>query len=157
MEGYWSKFKEQVQARGVKIESKNSEGNRISWNNIESNGDWGVEIKVVGVGVDATLNWWGDLSGPSGAGSGKGDAVSTNVIYSPWLDVPYPEGKPISRIEAKEKPTQPPTAPTPSPEQAPTSVPEGINWWLVIGIVAGLAIVGLAIFFFIRRRRRRAA
>ena len=176
MEGYWSKFKEQVQARGVKIESKNSEGNKISWNNIESNGDWGVEIKVVGVGVDATLNWWGDLSGPSGAGSGKGDAVSTNVIYSPWLDVPYPEGKPVTESEAKEEPTQPqpvippepvptptpkpalapaptPTAPAPVPTPAPLT-PEGINWCFVIGIVAGVVIIGSAIYFFIRRRRR---
>jgi microcystin-dependent protein/subtilisin-like proprotein convertase family protein len=35
--------------------------------------------------VDARLNWWGDASGPSGQGPGSGDAVSTNVIYSPWL------------------------------------------------------------------------
>ena len=35
--------------------------------------------------VDAELNWWGDASGPSGEGPGTGDAVSTDVDYSPWL------------------------------------------------------------------------
>ena len=35
--------------------------------------------------VNAALNWWGDADGPSGEGTGSGDAVSTNVIFSPWL------------------------------------------------------------------------
>ena len=35
--------------------------------------------------VDAAVNWWGDATGPSGAGTGSGDAVSLNVAYSPWL------------------------------------------------------------------------
>jgi parallel beta-helix repeat protein len=34
--------------------------------------------------VDATENWWGDASGPSGEGPGSGAAVSTYVDYSPW-------------------------------------------------------------------------
>ena len=34
--------------------------------------------------IDATLNWWGNASGPSGAGPGTGDAVSTNVLFDPW-------------------------------------------------------------------------
>jgi len=38
--------------------------------------------------VDATNNWWGDSSGPSGAGPGTGDEVSENVNYDPWLDSP---------------------------------------------------------------------
>ncbi len=29
-------------------------------------------------------NWWGAASGPSGAGSGSGDTVGTNVDFSPW-------------------------------------------------------------------------
>lgn len=37
--------------------------------------------------VDAALNWWGDPDGPTHASNpnGTGDAVSDNVIYSPWL------------------------------------------------------------------------
>ncbi|MBW2561579.1 MAG: right-handed parallel beta-helix repeat-containing protein, partial [Deltaproteobacteria bacterium] len=37
--------------------------------------------------VDAALNWWGDNDGPSGEGTGAGDSVSTNVIFSPWLGI----------------------------------------------------------------------
>ena len=35
--------------------------------------------------VDATNNWWGDGSGPSGVGTGSGDAVSVYEIYEPWF------------------------------------------------------------------------
>jgi len=37
--------------------------------------------------VDAALNWWGDTGGPSGEGSGAGDLVSADVIFSPWLAI----------------------------------------------------------------------
>ena len=36
----------------------------------------------------ATNFWWGDASGPSGAGSGSGDAVSNNLSFDPWLTEP---------------------------------------------------------------------
>lgn len=35
--------------------------------------------------AEATCNWWGAASGPSGQGPGTGDAVSTHVIFAPWL------------------------------------------------------------------------
>jgi PKD repeat protein len=35
--------------------------------------------------IDATCNWWGDCSGPSGEGPGIGDSVSTNVDFDPWV------------------------------------------------------------------------
>ena len=35
--------------------------------------------------VDATYNFWGAASGPSGVGTGSGDGVSENVLYDPWL------------------------------------------------------------------------
>ena len=35
--------------------------------------------------VDATHNYWGDDTGPSGEGPGIGDAISTSVGYEPWL------------------------------------------------------------------------
>jgi hypothetical protein len=35
--------------------------------------------------VTAKNNWWGNSTGPSGAGTGTGDSVSGKVIYDPWL------------------------------------------------------------------------
>jgi hypothetical protein len=33
-------------------------------------------------------NWWGDVSGPSGVGSGSGDSVTANVDYANFLTTP---------------------------------------------------------------------
>lgn len=35
--------------------------------------------------VDARHNWWGDASGPSGNGSGSGQAVQGNMLFEPWF------------------------------------------------------------------------
>jgi hypothetical protein len=68
------------------IETKNV---AIHHNNFIGNKNFGVVINKGGdvgdVIADATCNWWGAVSGPSGSGLGSGDAVSENVIYSPWL------------------------------------------------------------------------
>jgi len=49
----------------------------------------GNEYGVYSTGpvVDAILNWWGDATGPAHGTNpgGTGDAVSDQVIYSPWL------------------------------------------------------------------------
>ncbi|MEZ4649388.1 MAG: FlgD immunoglobulin-like domain containing protein [Candidatus Eisenbacteria bacterium] len=43
-------------------------------------------LNVNGTPQDATDNWWGDVSGPSGDGSGTGDAVSGGgVDFTPFL------------------------------------------------------------------------
>lgn len=56
--------------------------NRILGNTI------GIENPIGTTLLDATHNWWGDASGPSGAGPGLGDAVSTNVDFYQWcLDI----------------------------------------------------------------------
>ena len=63
----------------------------IEYSNLYGNGAYGVQVSSWWVPMtitevfDATKNWWGDESGPSGVGSGTGDAVSANVDYSPWL------------------------------------------------------------------------
>lgn len=54
------------------------------FDNIAGNTDYGVRNDG-GETVDATYNWWGDDSGPSGFGPGDGDAVSDNVNFEPWL------------------------------------------------------------------------
>lgn len=69
-------------------------GTVIHNNNIQGNTQYGIRNDNSPT-VDATLNWWGDISGPGGAGGGAGDHVSSNVDYSPWLDSLYPGGSAI--------------------------------------------------------------
>jgi parallel beta-helix repeat protein len=64
-------------------------GNIIHCNNIESNVPHGVYNGNADEMVDATRNWWGDASGPSGAGPGTGDPVSDNVDYGSWLPAQF--------------------------------------------------------------------
>ena len=49
--------------------------------------------------------WWGDASGPSGAGPGMGDAVSSDVLFEPWSTVElcddYPAPVPQHDVLAK--------------------------------------------------------
>jgi len=58
--------------------------NYVNCNEIYSNTQYGIR-NYDAVQMDGTCNWWGDVSGPSGVGSGTGDSVSTNVDYDPWL------------------------------------------------------------------------
>jgi len=88
-------------------------GTEVRYNNIVGNTDYGVRSviywhdtgEVPAEEVDATNNWWGHASGPSGPDGrtnpddvviGKGDAVSDNVDWNPWLRRPVwtnPAGK----------------------------------------------------------------
>ncbi len=43
--------------------------------------------KVAAPTVTFENNWWGDPSGPSGAGPGVGDPVGSNLDFDPWLTV----------------------------------------------------------------------
>jgi hypothetical protein len=60
------------------------DGIAVNFNNIVGNSRYGVWNNG-GETLDATANWWGDVSGPSSVGPGGGDAVSSKVLYSPWL------------------------------------------------------------------------
>lgn len=67
-----------------------AEDNVINCNNIEGNSPYGVYNENTEDTVDATQNWWGHASGPSaGVDTGSGDAVSTNVDYSGWLQMEF--------------------------------------------------------------------
>jgi hypothetical protein len=59
-------------------------GITVNFNNIVGNSWYGVSNDG-GETLDATKNWWGDASGPSRVGPGDGDAISSKVLYSPWL------------------------------------------------------------------------
>ncbi len=67
-------FETQTTLTGITINSNNFVGNH--WYGVRNNG---------GETLEATRNWWGDASGPSKAGPGDGDGVSSRVLYSPWL------------------------------------------------------------------------
>lgn len=54
-------------------------------NDIENNNYFGISNRAPSLILNAENNWWGDCSGPSGIGTGSGDAVSANVDFNPWL------------------------------------------------------------------------
>ncbi|MDX1993757.1 MAG: right-handed parallel beta-helix repeat-containing protein, partial [bacterium] len=64
----------------------------VNNNNLNGNTSFGAFNDFAGAELDATLNWWGSASGPSGEGPGTGDAVSANVEFCPWLDGPFNSG-----------------------------------------------------------------
>ena len=71
------------------------------YNNIVNNTEFGVLDETPGT-IDATYNWWGSPTGPGrkthGKWLGKGDEVSDNVNYKPWLH------KSKEKIVPKKKP-----------------------------------------------------
>lgn len=63
------------------------EGNSAHYNSIAENENHGVLNETTET-FNATLNWWGDHSGPSHPTEnpdGTGNKVSDNVIFSPWI------------------------------------------------------------------------
>jgi len=68
----------------------------LNYNKIYDNAGYGI-YNYSGITIDATHNWWGHASGPGGeegrtnpAGKiiGKGDEVSIDVNWDPWLSQP---------------------------------------------------------------------
>ena len=57
----------------------------INRNSIIGDSAYGA-ISGTGEVTNAEDNWWDDDSGPGGAGPGSGDAVSSNVDFTPWID-----------------------------------------------------------------------
>jgi len=62
--------------------------NSIHFNNIIDNLNFGLN-NLGSALVNATLNWWGDSSGPyhSSNPSGIGNPVSNNILFSNWLPI----------------------------------------------------------------------
>ena len=59
-------------------------GLSIVRNGIAGNSDYGVRSGPANAAA-AICNWWGSSSGPGGVGPGSGDAVSSHVLFAPWL------------------------------------------------------------------------
>jgi nitrous oxidase accessory protein NosD len=66
----------------------------INSNRLAGNDDYGLYVEDSAAVVDATYNWWGHASGPSGGvvdpitgttADGTGVAVSEHVHFDPWL------------------------------------------------------------------------
>ena len=74
-------------AEGIRLAGTIGLGNEFHFNNIEGNTVFGIN-NLSPSEVDATLNWWGDPSGPRDVGPGTADAVSDNVDFDPWLTAP---------------------------------------------------------------------
>jgi hypothetical protein len=77
---------------GIYVWSDQTElkGITVNFNNIADN-SWSGIRNEVGETLDATRNWWGDASGPDHweiNPDGRGDSVSDNVDFEPWLGAP---------------------------------------------------------------------
>ncbi|MCB8924851.1 MAG: right-handed parallel beta-helix repeat-containing protein [Ardenticatenaceae bacterium] len=63
----------------------------VQQNHISGNGEFGLraDSNILFAGddtaINAACNWWGSADGPSGSGTGTGDAVSDLVTFVPWL------------------------------------------------------------------------
>ncbi len=70
---------------GDGIYSETGSDPEIHYVNIYGNTGYGVINNTDWITINAENNWWGDDSGPGGAGPGGGDEVSLYVDYDPWL------------------------------------------------------------------------
>jgi hypothetical protein len=63
----------------------------LTCNNIVRSVAYGLENLTPATVITAENQWWGDESGPAGAGAGSGDAVSDGVDFTPWATAPCVE------------------------------------------------------------------
>ena len=77
-------------ANGIHLRDSSS-GNIAQDNHIYHNSEYGINATDNnGYTVDARFNWWGDPSGPyhpSHNSEGKGDNITDDVQFDPWLEV----------------------------------------------------------------------
>ncbi len=69
---------------GIVVENNGTPFLLAASSNFSGNGSNGLN-NLSSVMVDARNNWWADASGPSGIGSGSGQSVQGNVLFSPWF------------------------------------------------------------------------
>jgi len=70
----------------------------VRFNDIEGNAQAGLRVgpNETAPSLQASCNWWGDASGPSGAGPGTGDAVvvepgAATPDFTSWASAPIAE------------------------------------------------------------------
>jgi hypothetical protein len=94
----------------------------VTDNNIYSNSPNGLTNKAAAQ-LDAENNWWGASDGPSGAGTGTGDAVSSNVDFVPWRTEAVPMTNPCVPGDEEGPLTYDLTAnPNPVPVSSPVEI-----------------------------------
>jgi len=78
--------------------------------------------------------------------------ISTDVAGTYTVDVDGLRGAFTVREEVPAAPLAPavPQTPTPFPSPTPAPAPEA-NWWLIIGVIGGVAVVVLVSYFLVRK------
>ncbi|MCG8346567.1 MAG: right-handed parallel beta-helix repeat-containing protein [Chloroflexales bacterium] len=77
---------------GIRLSELDPNGTlAVSGNIIADNSNAGLVLTKVPTQtiLQAVGNWWGDVSGPSGKGSGSGASVVANagsIVFTPWID-----------------------------------------------------------------------
>jgi hypothetical protein len=73
--------------------------------------------------VIAPNNWWGDATGPSGAGPGSGDSIDPGVVYAPFLTAPPAACNAVPTATFTPSETLTPSL-TPTFTETPSDTPE---------------------------------
>jgi hypothetical protein len=86
-----------IRLNGTRVEAASSYANN---NEISGNDLFGLYNGATGT-LNATCNWWGDPSGPhhpTANPDGKGDDVSDEVVFTPWVAPPTVATQPASEV-----------------------------------------------------------
>lgn len=76
---------------GINLQYSSRDNNTAYHNDIYNNTEYGINTTDSSCNINATLNWWGDTSGPyhpTENPEGEGDNITDHVIFDPWLTKP---------------------------------------------------------------------
>jgi hypothetical protein len=116
-------------------------------NNCFSNN--GMALRIDGTyasTVNAEDNWWGDDTGPSGAGPGSGDPVTSNVDFDPWLGGPASDSTTTGTGTASFATNDgciPQLAAVPTPPSPPVTLPHGVFNFTICCLTGSTATLGI--------------
>ncbi|KAF0139880.1 MAG: FG-GAP repeat protein [Stygiobacter sp.] len=75
-----------INNHGDGIRNDGAESFSIFNTNISGNSGAGINNSNLTATINAKNNWWGNSTGPSGSGTGNGDKVNGNVLFTSWRD-----------------------------------------------------------------------